>query len=128
MEVEPSTDQAEAGHTEETKNLPEDGEPPFLVVIFLKKVEQKWERQANLDGLVEEAIRNETSLFNPVSFCENPKLPSENNIPRWIFLPNDKLFYTNGRLVFDTFDFPENSVMGELRNNKSNPEVEGQLN
>ena len=34
-------------------------------------------------------------------------------------LPNDELFYSNGRLVKDTNDIPESSSMGERRSNRS---------
>ena len=78
----------------------DDSQP--LIVIFLEKVQQEWERQqAQLDELVDEAIRNENSLFNPNILCE-PQIPDVqpvNNTPRWIQLPNEEPLFTNGRLT-----------------------------
>ena len=84
-------------------------------------------QQANLEALVEKATKNEVNLLNIANFCENSKIQPEDNIPRWILLPNDELFYSNGRLVKDTTDIPESSSMGELRNNKNVPRGDGQL-
>ena len=106
----------EEGKTEELKNQTSKEIPQPLAIIFLEKVEQEWERkQANLDGLVEEAIRNENSLFNLISLSEaqNIKTQLRNNISRWIQLPNEELLLTNGLLVLDIL---ESNVKGEFRN------------
>ena len=100
-----------------------------MAIIFPVEVEHEWERQqANLEALVEEATRNENSLFNPEGFCENLKVQLESNILRWILIPNEELFFTNGRIVNDAPNIPESSVTGKMKNYISNPREDGQPN
>ena len=69
-----STEQMEEGNTEELRNQADEEIPQPLAVIFPEEVEQEWEhQQANLDGFVEEAIKNENTLFNPTYLSEAQK-------------------------------------------------------
>ena len=63
---------------------------------------------------MEDAVRNEDSLFNPTMLNEaqNPEVELD-NIPRWIHFPNEEPFFTNGKLVNLSSDIPKSNAMGE---------------
>ena len=54
-------------------------------------------------------------MFNLIKLSENqnPEIQPENNIPRWIQLPNEGPLFTNGRLVSNIL---ESSAIGKAKN------------
>ena len=66
---------------------------------------------------MEEVKRNENSFFNPFILLkpQNPDIQPNNNVSRWIQLPNEEPLFTNERLTFQTLDIFESNAMGELR-------------
>ena len=62
----PITEHFKMKSTKLLSEQPYEEDPEPLTILFLEEVQQEWERQLHLDSLVEEAIRNEDSLFNPI--------------------------------------------------------------
>ena len=85
MNEEPVRVQTGRDDTKILRDQMEEEEIEPLAVIFPNEVQQEWERQQlHLDGLVEEAIKDGDTLFDPTLLQENPnpELQPSNNTPR----------------------------------------------
>ena len=115
MNEDPESDHIMMDNTKVLRGLSNKEEPEPLTIFFLEKVQHEWEgQQLHLDGLVDETIRNENSLFNPI-IMQKPLNPFFQLVkPGWIQLLNDETMFTNERLTSLRLDISTSSVMGEL--------------